>query len=199
VLGGGTVFAQSKKTAKEAENLEKSGEDAKEAVEEVVEHIAKMLEGYNAIIDGSAKNPQSSYKKLNGDLKGTEKLIGDADKKLAAMNKNAEKFFAAWEADLASFSSEDMKAKSQKRLDAGRERYASLGEVLGQAGAAFDPLVKNLTDQILYLGRDLSPEAIADLQDEAASLNEMADEVSTKVKQLLDDAGDPESPMEEDA
>lgn len=196
VLAGTAAHAQNKKTAKQAESLEKSGEDAKAAVDDVLGHVERMLQDYNAIIDGTAEDPQSSYKKLAGDLKNTDKKIDGASKKLAALEKEAQKFFAAWEADLDSFSSESMRAKSQKRLDAARARYDSLGEVLREAGDAFGPFLENLNDQILYLGRDLSPDSIADLTDEAAELNAQAEDVTAQVKQMLDDAGEVESPME---
>ncbi len=193
---GSAGYAQDKKTAKQAESLEKAGEDAKQAVDDVLAHVVKMLEGYNEIIDGSAKNPQSAYKKLAGDLKSSDKMLKDATKKLESMEKEAGKFFAAWEADLQSFSSDSMKEKSQKRLDASKAKYEELGAALREAGQAFDPLVANLSDQILYLGRDLSPEAIADLQDEAAALNEQAKEVADTINGLMEKTGEVENPME---
>jgi len=195
VLGGTGVHAQ-KKNAKAAESLAKSGENAKQAMNDLVGHLDKMLKGYNAIIDGSAKNTQSAYKKLASDLKSTEKMVQGAGKQLSALNKEAEKFFAAWDKDLKGFSNEDLKQKSQDRLDASKAKFAALGEALGQAGDAFGPLVQNLNDQILYLGRDLSPEAIADLADEAETLNQQAQEATDQVKKLMQSADAPEAPEE---
>jgi len=192
VLGGTLVLAQSKKSAKEAENLSKAADNAKKSVGDVVDHLGKMLEGYNSIINGTAKNPQSAYKKLVGDLKSTEKMIQGAGKSLDAVNKDAQKYFAAWETDLESFTNEELKQKSQDRLNMSKEKYATLGEALGQASDAFVPLVQNLNDQILFLGRDLSPEAIADLQDEAEALNQQAQEVTDQVKALMESASEGE-------
>jgi prefoldin subunit 5 len=195
VLGGTSVYAQTK-NAKAAESLAKSGENAKKSISDVVEHVDKMLKGYNAIIDGSAKNTQSAYKKLSSDLKSTEKMVQGAGKELNSLNKEAEKFFSAWEKDLKSFSNDDLKQKSQTRLDASKAKYAALGDALGQASDAFTPLVQNLNDQILYLGRDLSPEAIADLADEAETLNQQAKDVSDQVEQLMQSAAAAEASEE---
>ena len=184
-VGGSTVQAQSKKNAKQAENLMKAGENAKAAIGDALEHVGALLDGYNSIIDGTAKNAQSAYGKLVSDLKGTQKKIDGAHKSLESMNREAEKFFAAWEADVASISSDSLKEKSLGRMDAMKQSYANLGDTLGQAGDAFAPLLKNLNDQILYLGRDMSDAAIADLQDEAAALNAQAEEVTERVKALL--------------
>lgn len=186
-VGGAAVHAQSK-TAKQSQSLTKAAEVAKKDVGGAVTQLGKLLEGYNSIIGGEAKNAMSSYKKLTGDMKNTEKLIQSASKSLAAMNKEAGKYFADWEKDLSGYSDGAMRDKSMARLETTKDRYAELGEKLGQAGEAFAPAIQNLNDQILFLGRDLSPEAIADLQDEAATLNDQVKEVSEQVNSLLQDA-----------
>ena len=128
-----TVDAQSKKSAKEAESLENSGESAKAAVQ-----------------------------------------------------------------DLSSISSDGLREKSANRLESARKRYASIGETLAKAREEFAPVVQNLNDQILFLGRDLSPEAVADLQDEAETLNQQAEEVTARVKALLQSAGETQDEAEAD-
>jgi len=182
---GGTATQAQKNTAKQAESLSKAADNAKKQVGGVVDHLSKMLAGYNSIIDGSAKNAQSAYKKLAGDLKSTEKMIQGANKSVQALNKEAGKFFADWEKDLGEYSNEDLKQKSMARLEKAKAQYTTLGEKLGEARSVFAPLVQNLNDQILFLGRDLSPEAIDDLKDEAEALNQQVDEVSKKVNELV--------------
>jgi hypothetical protein len=184
-----TADAQSKKSAKQAENLEKAGDNAKAAVQDVLLHLDKLLVGYNSIIDGEAEETQAAYKKLVGDLNATKKKIEVARKQLATMNDQAQKFFAAWEQDLSSISSDSLREKSASRLESARERYATSGETLAKARDEFAPVVRDLNDQILFLGRDLSPEAVEDLQDEAAALNRQAEEVIEKVKAMLQAAG----------
>jgi len=184
-----TLDAQSKKSAKQADSLEKAGEGAKSAIQDMLEHLGKLLAGYNSIINGEVKNSQSAYKKLVGDMKGADKKIEGAKKQLNALNKEADKFFQAWEKDLASISSDSVREKSANRMEAARARYASIGEALGAAGEELAPVVENLNDQILFLGRDLSPEAVADLQDEAEELNQQAADATAKIKELLQSAG----------
>ena len=181
--------AQSKKSAKQTASLEKAGEASKAAVQDSLGSLGSLLTGYNSIINGEAKDNQKAYKKLVGDLKSTEKKISGSKKQVAALGKEADKFFKAWEQDLASISSESLREKSAGRMEAAKNRYASLGETLTAAGQEFAPVIQDLNDQILFLGRDLSPEAIADLEDEAAALNQQAEAAIAKVKQMLDEAG----------
>jgi len=105
------------------------------------------------------------------------------------LSKEADKFFKAWEQDLQSITSESLRDKSAARMEDAKKRYAELGEILTAASNEFAPVVQNLNDQILFLGRDLSPEAIADLEDEAAELNAQAEEATAKVKEMLESAG----------
>lgn len=196
VLGYTPIFAQSK-TAKEAQNLKKAAEGAEQSIQDVVNHVKGMLASYNTIVGGQAKNVQSEYKKLANDLKATDKKIQGTTKDLEAMNKQADKFFVQWEKELAEYSSDSMKEKSTARLDATKKRYQSLGQSLGEASKAFEPLMQNLNDQILFLGRDLSAEAIADLQDEAAELNQQAEDVYNNIETLLAKAKEDESALDE--
>jgi Zn-dependent oligopeptidase len=172
-----------------AASLEKSGEASKAALQDVLTSCSSLLAGYNSIIDGTAKDTQKTYKKLVGDLKSTEKKLSGANKQLASLSKEADKFFKAWEQDLQSISSESLRDKSAARMEDAKRSYAELGEILTAAGNEFAPVMQNLNDQILYLGRDLSPEAIADLSDEAAELNAQADEATTRVREMLENAG----------
>ena len=183
-----TADAQSKKSAKQTESLEKAGDSAQEAVQDVLNDLRDLLTGYNSIITGEAKDAQSAYKKLVNNYKGTEKSIDGAKKQVAALNKEADKFFKAWEQDLANISSDSVREKSANRMEVAKKRYASIGETLGKAREELAPVVQDLNDQILYLGRDLSPEAVADLQDEAEALNQQATEVAAKVKEMLQSA-----------
>lgn len=184
-----TAQAQSKKSAKQTASLEKSGEASTTAVQDVLTGCTNLLAGYNSIIDGTAKDNQKAYKKLVGDLKSTEKKIDASKKQIASLSKEADKFFKAWEQDLASISSESLRAKSSARMEDAKKRYAELGDILTAASDEFAPVMRNLNDQILFLGRDLSPEAIADLSDEAAELNAQAEAATAKVKEMLDKAG----------
>jgi len=189
VIAAPTVLAQSKKSAKQSASLEKTGEASKAAVEDVLTSCGNLLAGYNSIIDGTAKDSQKAYKKLVGDLKSTEKKLDGARKQVASLSKEADKFFKAWEQDLQSISNESLRDKSSARMEDAKKRYAELGEILTSASNEFTPVMQNLNDQILYLGRDLSPEAIADLSDEAAELNAQAETATANVKEMLEKAG----------
>ena len=139
--------------------------------------IAATLAEYNAIIDGEAGDPRAAYKKLGKEIKRSVKRAEDVRHEVDRMDQVAMKFFGEWEESLADFTSDDLRAKSEQRL---RETQANYGEILAAgkaAGEEFRPFVAQLDDQIVYLGNDLNPSGIAELQDEAADLNAQAERV----------------------
>ena len=196
LLGGMNAFPQAGKAQKKQQELAKTAEEAKKAVTDALENIRAMLDDYNNLLSGTLKNPQSAFKKLGDRLERARKETGKIQKHLETVNKQAGDFFSAWEADLDKFTNEDLKQKSMDRLDAAKAKYQALGEVIGQAGEAFRPVLQNLNDQIMILGRDLSPGAIADLQGEAAALNEQFREVAEGVKAGIEEAKAGSEPME---
>jgi chromosome segregation ATPase len=192
---GLSVFAQ-QKTAKQAENLKKSADAAEQSLADVVDQVKNMLASYNDIVDGKSKNVESDYKKLANDLKSTQKKIQNANKSVNSLDKQAQSFFDQWQKELSEYSSDSMREKSSARLDDAKQKYQALGQTLGEASKAFQPLMQNLNDQVLYLGRDLSPEAIADLKDEAADLNKQAEDVTGQIKQMLAKADEQDAVLE---
>jgi len=90
----------------------------------VLDHVEGMLKSYNAIVGGTSKNATSDYKKLANDLKATDKKIQSASKGTDALGKQSQKFFTQWEKELAEYSSDSMREKSQARLDAAKQKAA---------------------------------------------------------------------------
>jgi hypothetical protein len=58
-------------------------------------------------------------------------------------------------------------------------------ESMGEAGDLYEPFVLNLREQVLYLGRDLSPEALEGLEGDAAELNKSSEELFAKIEEIL--------------
>ena len=95
----------------------------------------------------------------------------------------------------AFYDGEGQREESTNQLTAARERHNALGDTLDQAAEAFAPLLDDFRDQVLYLGYDLSPEAIADPSEETADFNTLATDTVAKVKTMLEGTGDVDSPL----
>ena len=187
-LLAGVAGAQS--GLKLADKLVKRAQDTTSAIRTTNLQVKKTLEHYNYIIDGKADDPRSEYKKLGKELDKTLKQREDVRTKAQQMQAAADKYFADWETNLAGFSSEEMRAKSESQLADTRENYNKIFEAGSKAGADFDSFIEKMNDQIRFLGQNLNPAAIADLKDEAAALNKQGDSFFQAITETLKTATD---------
>ena len=150
--------------------------------------VATTVSDYNEIIDGKADDNRTAYKQLQKSLSKSQKAAAAVGTRVAKMEEAADTYFSSWEGSLAEFSSDDMRARSEKRMNDTRERYDGILKAARDSGDAFSPFVTDLKDQILFLGYDLNPSAIAELKDDAKKLNSQADEVFTQVDTTIETA-----------
>ena len=197
LIGITPVSAQGTKSVKAREAVVSTGEETKKALTDSLEQWGKVLDGYNSIMDGSAKNTEKTYKTLLSDLKAVEGKGEGAKKSLQKMDKQAQSFFKDWEKELDKFTSDSMKEKSTGMLEKDKANYADFVDRMTQAGEVFGPVAQELNDQVLFLGRNLSPDGIEMMQDEAVQMNEMVEEAMAQVESLL--AGAENVPAEEPA
>jgi hypothetical protein len=181
---GGAVEAQSSGHRK-TDKLIYQARLTTASIRDTLFQIQNTMEGYNAIIDGKAPDNRKAYKRLVKDIGKCETAAENVGRRADAMQKVADKFFGDWEASLAGFNSEEMRAKSAGRMNATKANYDKIFEAGRQARELFDPFIANMDDQIRFLGHDLNPSAIADLQDEAAQLNADAEELDKAISETI--------------
>lgn len=147
--------------------------------------VKKTLESYNYIVEGKAQDPRAEYKKLVKDINKSLKARDDVRAKADSMQKAADSFFVDWEESMAGFNSDEMRAKSQGRMDDTKANYEKIFEAGNKAGDEFDGFIAALDDQVRFLGHDLNPSAIAELTDEAAVLNGKADDFFKAIDETI--------------
>jgi len=147
--------------------------------------VKKTLESYNYIVEGKAQDPRAEYKKLVKDIGKSQKSRDDVSAKAESMQKAADAFFLDWEESLAGYNSDEMRAKSEGRMKETMENYSKIFDAGTKAGEEFDAFIAALDDQVRYLGNDLNPSAIAELDDEAAALNKQAEDFFKAIDETI--------------
>lgn len=183
--------------SKEATKFRSQIEDTRKSVEQARKQLEEILAQYNGLIGGKAKKPDAAYKKLDGDVGKVEKTVSGIQKQVANMDKGAEKFFAAWEEQIDAFSGESMREQGQKRLQLARTKYDDMRTNMSSAGEAYAPFMASLKDQVLYMGTDLSPEALEALQPETEKLNQMGEELFARIDRILSEEAADEQEFDE--
>jgi hypothetical protein len=172
--------------SKESQKFLEYSEDASESVADMRSRLEKTIAYYNDLVLGTAKKPESTYKDLNKSLGKTEKLADKVRGQVDKMQGQSAKVFSAWEEELEGYQSEDMRRLAAERLEVTKQRYDQMIERMTAAAAAYDPLITSLRDQALFMGRDLSPEAMGTLAKSAEELNQLAEELYARIAELLD-------------
>jgi hypothetical protein len=167
--------AAAQQGVKQTDRLVKRAEDTMKQIAETKAELRKTLDTYNTLIKGGPGDAKKIYDDLRKAAEKCDKKREDVRKRSADMESEAHTFFEEWTASLVDISNEDLKQRSQARLN---DTRLSFGEILSagrHAGADFDVFMATLRDQIVYLGYDLNPSAVASLAEDAKKLNAQAD------------------------
>lgn len=155
------------------------------SIRDTLYQIQLTMDGYNAIVEGKASDNRAAYDRLVKDIGKCQKAAATVAKRADGMQKVADNFFSDWEASLADFSSEEMRVKSEARMNETKANYDKIFEAGRQARDLFDPFISNMNDQVLFLGHDLNPSGIANLQDEAEELNAETEELDEAINATI--------------
>jgi signal transduction protein with GAF and PtsI domain len=204
-LNMGQVMSQTG-GSKDTKKLKSKVEEAHKSVAEAENQVKETMTLYNSLFEEEADKPESTYKKLSKAVEDCDKVAKDARKSVDSMREDLTKFFGTWEEEIEKYSSDAMKQQSQDRLAAVKGKFDRFNTALNEASELYAPFIASLRDQVLFLGRDLSPEALSALQGEATKLNEDVAKLYVKVDEALNDtraeeveAASPTGEMEEEA
>jgi hypothetical protein len=179
--------------SKDTKKLRGKVDSARKSIEGAEKEIQATMATYNSIVEQTTKNPAGQYKKLSKAVESCDKAATNAEKAVQSMNKDLEKFFAAWEVELADYSTGSLAEASRKNFDEVKAKFDRFNASLGEASELYDPFIASLREQVLYMGRDLSPTAIEALKDPAAELNDMANQLYEKIDEVLNDTREQEA------
>ncbi len=173
---------------KQTEKLADKANDTVGSIRAAKLQIKDTLVAYNLLVGNKVEDPKKTYKDLQKGIEDTDKKVAEVDKKVAAMQKEADILFADWSSNLANISSEDLRKRSEERMNDTRDRYNGILAAGDKAGAVFNPFIASLKDQVVYLGHDLNPSALASLQPDADKLNKEAEVLFKKIDETVDEA-----------
>ena len=174
---------QSNEGVKQVERLVKASGNTVKAIADTKLQLRKTMDVYNALMADDAKDRRKLYKSLQKEMDNTEKRRAKIGDEAMKMKTEADTLFAQWAQSAAAIDNADLRKRSEERLSATKASYAEIETVGQKATDLYGPFMKDLQDQVTFLGHDLNPSAVASLKPEAAKLNEKAE---TLVKSIDD-------------
>jgi len=193
-LATGGAFSQNKQTQK----FQSSQDNLKKALEKSRDEIKGTMTLYNELLGGEAKKPDQTYKKLVQSVDKSSKSTNDIHKQRSSLEKEAVKFYQAWEKEISSYSDPSFQEKGQQRMAAVKGRFDAFVSGMEELRGMYEPFFAKLNDQVLFLGRDLSPEALGDVSDMVEQQNADADALIAKFEQVLSGEAEAQEGLEEE-
>jgi ElaB/YqjD/DUF883 family membrane-anchored ribosome-binding protein len=145
-------------------------ESARDEQEEAKEQFQTALERFTEVVGFEGGDLQSGYNKLQKELDRCEDRAEDVRDRIDSIEDVSEALFVEWEQELAQFTSEDLRRRSEEQLEQTRGRYGQLIRTMQRAEQKMQPVLGAFRDHVLFLKHNLNAQAVASLQGEALSL-----------------------------
>jgi Protein of unknown function (DUF2959) len=166
---------------KETDRFVKSGAAISQRVAAAKAQAKSTLDAYNTLVTQPSKDMKSDYKRLMKAKDAMDAKVADARAKLDEMQKMGDVYFGGRAESIKGIQDPGLQSQAQQRLQDNQKAFAEVLDGLHGAGEALEPFRKQLDDQIIYLGSDLSPSGTASLKSNAQKLNQQGDEAFTKI------------------
>jgi len=180
-----TAGAQSDEGLKQIEEVVKASGNTVKAIADTKLQLQKTMDVYNSLMADDATDRQKLYKSLQKEMENTDKRRAKIEEEAAKMRSAADTLFGQWADSTAAIESADLRRKSEDRLNATKASYDEIGTVGKKAADLYGPFMKDLQDQVTFLGHDLNPSAVASLKPEAAKLNEKANALIAEIDDTI--------------
>jgi Protein of unknown function (DUF2959) len=183
LLGLTPLLAQ--EGVKETEEFIKAGGNTSKAVAEAKLQLQNTLTNYSDLLGKSASDMKDSYKKLLKNIKESDEKIASGRERVTQMQETGNTYFAGRAATLKKIQDPALQAQAQQRLDASQKDFAGVLASLREARESFDPVRKELGDQVKYLESDLSPSGTASLKPQAEKTKANASVLFSKTDEVI--------------
>ena len=167
---------------KQLDQLNSNLEEFTETLEDSKEAIQTTLAEHDAVVANTDGDLPGHYKKFANGIKRCETEQKELIENLEAIQATAAPYFAKWQQDLATINDEDLRERSQERMETVQKRLEDMRAQAEKAKEAYAPLLAKFKDHAAYLSNDLNADSASslakdseDLRENAATLYEVLD------------------------
>ncbi|MBI1336592.1 MAG: DUF2959 family protein [Phycisphaera sp.] len=165
-------------------------EDARDEQTAAKKQFASALEQFRSVVKYEGGELEAKYDKLRSELSASEDRAAAVRDRIKSVDKVATDLFGEWEKELAQYSSEDYRRRSEDQLRATKERYRELLTKMQNAESKMEPVLVIFRDQVLFLKHNLNARALASLSDVATDLDKQVATLVNDMQKSIDEAND---------
>jgi chromosome segregation ATPase len=145
-------------------------EKARDSQEAAKDQFQSALERFSEVLGYQGGELEEKYNQLKAELDRSEARAEDVRERIASVEDVAGALFNEWEGELADYSNQSLRRKSEEQLRATRRRYDQLIGAMHRAESKIEPVLSPLRDQVLFIKHNLNAQAIASLHGELATI-----------------------------
>jgi Skp family chaperone for outer membrane proteins len=168
------IAAKEKMGIPKREQLVARVKDARDGQQDAKQQFASALDEFLAVTDArkdqSVAALEARYDKLKKEYERSESRAEDVHSRIDKVRAVAEALFKEWKSELAQYTNQDLRRRSEKELADTRAQYDKLMASMDGAAKKMDPVLGAFKDQVLFLKHNLNARAISSLQGDAAQI-----------------------------
>ncbi|PIE41298.1 MAG: DNA repair protein [Gammaproteobacteria bacterium] len=145
-------------------------EKARDAQVEAKETFKSALEEFQTVLNVKRTSLQDQYDAISSEYETASESATEVTERIDAIENVAQALFKEWQGELEQYSNRDLKAKSQRKLNATQRKYKKLMTAMRRAENKMQPVLSALRDQVLYLKHNLNAQAISSLKGELSGI-----------------------------
>jgi len=151
--------------------------DAAREIDLARTQIDQATSALDTLVHGPDADLKKNFTPYRDAVMALDATFASVNQKADTMEKEGQRYFAAWDQKLAEINSEDLRTRSRERQQAASDRFTQIQESYRDARQQFAPLMSKLHDIQRVLGVDLTPAGVD-------SVRAPADQASQSAQQL---------------
>ncbi len=174
VLSSGFVAGAADDGHERTDELVKRIEKTLKEIQEGRKRLERTLEAYHKMLSTNGDSRRSAFEKVTKGLEKQEERSKELRKRFEEMQKEARKYFNEWRKSLGQIEDGKLRARSESRLDDTQRRFEELVAAGRAVREGFEPVVRGLEDQMVYLGHDLNETSTESLSADAQVITDLS-------------------------
>ena len=163
-------------------------EDARDAQHDAKEEFSSALERFGSVVAYDGGELQKRYEELDDVFEDCKARASAVTKRIDSVQDVAEALFAEWEEENTQYTSQKLRAHSEKQLRTTRARYKKLLRSMRKAEATMQPVLNTMHDQVLFLKHNLNAQAIAAIKNELTSVRRDVTALVTEMQHSINES-----------
>jgi chromosome segregation ATPase len=163
-------------------------ESARDDQEEAKEQFRSALDSFSEVVAFDGGDLRANYDRLKDELGRAESKARRVSGRIEAIEEVAAALFEEWEGELDQYASDDLRQRSEDKLNETKTRYGQLIAVMKRAEQKMEPVLVAFRDQVLFLKHNLNAQAVASLQGNVESLQAEIAELVAEMEAAIAEA-----------